>query len=101
MSAFWRQFDERTLRRRYLCERNRLQCLFKNYELSTLRQVLPRLRRFEKTRISWCDAAIRRGETPGYFRMVKKAIRSAWRWIWLHLLGLWRRRRACRGRSGA
>jgi len=85
--------DARTLRRRYLCERNRLQCLFKNYELSSLRGVLPRLRRFEKTRLASCDAAIRRGETSGYFRMVKKAIRGAWRWTWLHLPGLWWRRR--------
>lgn len=87
------EVDERTQRRRYLCERNRLQCLFKNYELSSLRGVLPELRRFEKTRISWCDAAIRQGQTPDYFRMVRKAIRSAWRWVWLHLPGLWWRRR--------
>lgn len=84
----------RTERRRVLCERNRLQCMFRNYELATLVPVLRDAWRFDRVRLGWIDAAIDRGETPDYFRMVGRAIRDAWRWNLLRIpLHLLRRRR--------
>ncbi|MFG0320097.1 MAG: glycosyltransferase family 2 protein, partial [Planctomycetota bacterium JB042] len=89
---------EKTERRRVLCERNRLQCMFRNYELGTLRKVLPKAWRFDRQRLSWVKAAQARGENPEYFEMVGRAIRDAWRWNLARLGTHLRNRRAIQGR---
>lgn len=86
-------YSARMERRRFLCERNRVQCVLKNYEFTNLRRIWKELKRFEKVRIGWCDNAIKSGNNVGYFEMVKRAIRRAYRWNKLRIVGVWARRR--------
>lgn len=84
---------DRAMRRRYMCERNRLQNLIKNCEWRTLRKVLPRVIAHDRGRLAWLRGAIRRGENPEMLRRIEAVIRRAWRWNLLHLPAtLWRRR---------
>ncbi|MCA8958706.1 MAG: glycosyltransferase family 2 protein, partial [Planctomycetes bacterium] len=88
------EVNAKTHRRRFLCERNRLQCLFKNYAWPSLRGVLPALRGYDRVRLGWVRDAIRGGREVGYFTMVGKAIRGAWRWNLWRMPSLLRRRKA-------
>ena len=85
---------EKTLRRRFLCERNRLQCVLKNHEFGTLRRLWRTLRRYDKGRLGGVAAAIRAGGDVSYLRKVAGAIRGAWRWNLLRLPRLLAKRRA-------
>lgn len=84
---------EKTRRRRTLCERNRLQCLLRNYETRTLRRILPRAWKYDRVRLGWVKDALRRGENPDYFRMVAASIRGAWKWNLRRLPALLAQRR--------
>ncbi|MEE2887978.1 MAG: glycosyltransferase family 2 protein [Planctomycetota bacterium] len=86
-------FNAKTLRRRSLCERNRMQCILKNLEWGHLLQVLNQLRKYDRLRCRWADEAIARGENREYLNMVKQAIRRAWTWNLRRAFSLWKRRR--------
>ena len=86
--------DAKTVRRRTLCERNRLQCLIKNTQFLGLVRKLRALRRYDKQRLTALQAAIDQGGDRGYLRMIVAAIKGSWRWCLSRPLQLWRRRRA-------
>jgi hypothetical protein len=84
---------ERALRRRYLCERNRLQTVLKNVEWGRLRTMLPQIWRYDRARLAQHGKAILRGENRDLNQKVCGVIRRAWWWNVLHLPSiLWRRR---------
>jgi GT2 family glycosyltransferase len=78
---------DRAARRRFLCERNRWLCLFKNARAGTIRRLWRSLRSYDCERLATVRREIARGVDVDYFRMVGNAIRRAWRWNLLHLPG--------------
>ena len=86
--------NAKTLRRRSLCERNRMQCVLKNLEWRHLLKVVNKLRKYDRQRCRWIGEAMERGEDIPYLKMVKQAIRSAWTWNLRRAFSLWKRRRA-------
>ena len=82
----------RAMRRRFLCERNRLWSVVKNFEWRQLRRVWPQMRAYERMRLGWVRDAIAQGRDVEYFAMVGRAIRKAWRSTYLRLPWLlWQR----------
>lgn len=84
----------RAMRRRFMCERNRLWSVVKNWESQNLKRTWAQMKEYERMRLGWVKDAIARGDNVEYFEMVGKAIRKAWsstRWRmpWL----LWKRRK--------
>ena len=93
------EIDARTRRRRMLCERNRMQCVIKNYSFGTMLRTLLRLRRYDKIRYRHLDHAIANGIDVAAARLARGAIKEANRWCVLHFFSILRRRfrsRACR-----
>jgi GT2 family glycosyltransferase/glycosyltransferase involved in cell wall biosynthesis len=89
---------DRAARRRFLCERNRWQSLFKNVELKTLVRLWTRMRDYDRLRLRVVADAIARGIDVPYFEMTGRAIRRAFRWALWHLPSIWWRRRAVQRR---
>ena len=84
---------DRAHRRRYMCERNRLQNLIKNVQLGRLLRVLPRIVLYERSRLKWLRGAIRRGEDEAMHKQIAGIIRRAWAWNLVRLPGILLRRR--------
>lgn len=87
------EVNAKTLRRRSLCERNRMQCILKNLEWGHLLRVLNKLRKYDRLRCRWVGEAITRGDNINYLKMVRRAIRSAWTWNLRRAFSMWQRRR--------
>jgi GT2 family glycosyltransferase/glycosyltransferase involved in cell wall biosynthesis len=84
----------RAMRRRYMCERNRLWAVVKNWEWKNLVRVWPQMKQYERMRLGWVRDALARGENVEYFAMVGRAIKKAWRSTRLRLPWLlWKRRK--------
>ena len=86
--------DAKTVRRRSLCERNRLQCLIKNLKFSGVVKALRALRRYDAHRLKALRSAMGRGGDRDYLRMIVAAIKGSWRWCASRSFQLWLRRRA-------
>lgn len=80
---------DRAARRRFLCERNRWLCLFRNAGLKSIVRLWPQLRAYDRERLATVRREIARGHDVEYFTMVGNAIRRAWRWNLLHLPRTW------------
>jgi GT2 family glycosyltransferase len=87
------QINAKTLRRRSLCERNRMQCVLKNLEWGHLLTTINEMRKYDRHRCRAIAEAIVRGDNIGYLEMVRRAIRSAWIWNFRRILSVWKRRR--------
>ncbi len=82
----------RNLRRRFMSERNRIQTLIKNCDWKSLRQVLPRIRKYERGRLRHLNKLVADGVNPEFHRELADLIRRAWRWNILRMPSLlWRR----------
>ena len=68
----------RAMRRRFMCERNRLWSVVKNWEWKNLKKVWKQMKEYERMRLGWVRDALARGDNREYFEMVGKAIRKAW-----------------------
>lgn len=82
----------REARRRFLAERNRLALLVKNTSLADLPRLLWRLRKQDRRRLRWLDAAVQSGADAQRFAERASLIRRAWRDLLLHMPSLLRRR---------
>lgn len=91
---------DRQFRRRFMSERNRLQTLFKNADRSSLRAVLPEVKKNNRERLARIRERVEESadeELSGIGEMIKRA----WRWNMLHLPSLLiRRRRVQKLRKG-
>lgn len=83
--------QDRSLRRRYMCERNHLQTVLKNLQGSTLRRVLPLMIKHDRFRIRSLKGGIRLGDPQA--RGILKVIRKAWWWNLTHFASVMSRRR--------
>jgi hypothetical protein len=84
--------SQREARRRFLAERNRLALLVKNTGFADLPKLLWRLRKQDRRRLRWLDAAVRSGADAQRHAERASLIRRAWRDLLLHVPSLLRRR---------
>jgi hypothetical protein len=84
---------ERVARRRYLCERNRHAIMLKNIGTASIGVLLWHLRKRDRHRLRWLDAAVRAGgRGPEIYGPIAAALRRAWRATLLSLPKLLLRR---------
>ncbi len=83
----------RLYRRRFMSERNRWATLVKNLDWTSLKQIVPQIRRYDRGRVEWLEKAVKDNHNPEFHGQIATIIKQAWRYNLVRLPQLWLRRR--------